>query len=80
MEQQKLDKERPFGIVIGDPKVGFEQDGLHFSHEEKFVTRWASAEQLQNERVIREKQAAKEHKLAVRRAQAEIKRKLLEDE
>lgn len=79
-ENVKLDKERPYGIVMGDPKVGFEQGGMHFSHDGKPLERWASADQLLNEQVLREKQLAKEKALAARRDRAEMRRKLLEDD
>lgn len=78
--ENRLDKERPYGLVMGDPKIRFEQGGVHFGHDERPLDRWATPEQLLNEQVIREKQRAKEKALAIRRQNAEIRRKLLEDD
>lgn len=80
LESTKLDRERPYGTVIGDPNVGYEQDGVNFAHDGKPLGRWTTAENLQNERVLREKQKAKELKLAIRRQNAEIRRRLLEED
>ncbi len=30
---EKMDKKRSFGIVYGDPKIGYEQSGRFFRHD-----------------------------------------------
>jgi hypothetical protein len=34
---QTLDKNRPFGTVVGDPDRGFHQDGAYFDHSGKRI-------------------------------------------
>jgi hypothetical protein len=75
-----LDKTRPFGTVVGDGKLFFEQDGVHFGPDEKSVERWTTPEALRNEVQIREFQKAKEARLAIRRAASERNRIIKEDD
>ena len=77
-ETRTLDKSRDYGVVIGDPKIGFDQDGAFFAHDESFVSIWASREQLANERVQREQRLAKERALARQRDMIKQKQRILE--
>lgn len=79
-EQKKLDKTRPFGMVMGDPKRFFEQDGVHFDAEGRAMETWATPEALQNERHIQYKIAEKQAILAKQRALRERRRQAKEDE
>lgn len=73
-----LNKELPYGVIYGDSALAFEQNGVHYKNDGTPVEHWASPEQLANETTLRNKRLAKEKSLAQRRAQNEIRRKLLE--
>lgn len=52
----KLDTTRPFGIVYGNPKIRYEQDGLHFDAHGELVgerpilhTKWSGAPKIPKE-------------------------------
>jgi hypothetical protein len=76
--ETKLDKSRPYGVIVGDPRIQFEQDGVHFGPDEKPVERWTTLDMLANERRIRETQIAKERRLAIQRAARERDRLIKE--
>lgn len=73
-----FNKELPFGVIYGDPNLAYEQGGVHYKIDGTPVENWASQEQLSNETLLRNKRVAKEKAAAVRRSQAEVRRKLLE--
>lgn len=76
----RLDFTRPYGIVVGDPKLAFEQDGLHFGFDHKPIERWSTPENLANEKLVRQRQQQKEAKIAMRRAVNERNRILKEND
>ena len=73
-----FDKELPFGVIYGSPEMAYEQNGVHYKVDGTPLERWTSPENLANETTLRNKRLAKEKASAQRRAQAEIRRKLLE--
>ena len=79
-EKAKLDRTRPFGLVYGSPGIAFEQDGVHFSGNEKPVEQWTTAEQLEMERVNRQKRLEREAILAQRRQAAANRKRAQEDQ
>ena len=78
MEKQELDRERPFGVIYGDPKFVYEQDGLHFKPDGS-AERWCTSDQIAKEAISAQKRRQKEAKAAEIRAASQARRKLLED-
>lgn len=79
-EKQTFDRTSDYGIVYGDTRIGFEQDGVHFSHDGKFVEAWSTAEAIANEAVQAKRRKAKEDYAAKIRQSREAIRKAEEDE
>jgi hypothetical protein len=69
--KRKLDKSRPFGIVVGDPARAFEQDGVHYNAEGVVVDQWTTPEALQNERALAEQRKHREQQAARVREEAQ---------
>lgn len=84
MEQQAikdtrtLDRTRDYGVVIGDPKIGFDQDGAFFAHDGSFLQIWATPHQLAGEKVQRQMRLEREKESARQRAIMQQRQRLLE--
>lgn len=78
MEKVELDLTRPFGVIYGDPKYAYEQDGLHFKPDGT-ADRWCTPEQIAKEAALALKRKQKELKVAQIREAAQARKKLLED-
>lgn len=77
-QERTLDRTRDYGTVIGDPKIGFDQDGAFFAHDGSFINIWATPETLARERAQRESRLAKEAASARQRAILQQRQRLLE--
>ena len=78
-EHVELDRKRPFGIVYGEPRFAFEQDGVHFSADGSTTERWSTREKIANERAQAENRRMKEQELARQMQMRERMRKLAEE-
>lgn len=79
-EKVRLDKTRSYGLVYGSPGIAFEQDGVHFSGNEKPVEQWTTPEQLEIERMNRQKRLEREAILGQRRQAAANRKRAQEDQ
>lgn len=76
---EKLDRERPFGRIYGQPGLEYEQDGIHFGPNGEVIEKWSTPEKIDGERKLALKRKAREAALAEKREQREIRRKLIEE-
>lgn len=79
-EKARLDKNRPYGLVYGSPGIAFEQDGVHFSGNEKPVEQWTTAEQIEAEKVLAKDRLKREAILAERRQTVTDRKRAREDQ
>lgn len=79
IEKVKLDRTKPYGLVYGSPGIAFEQDGVHFAGNEKPVEQWTTPEQLETERMNRQKRLEREAIFAQRRQVAADRKRAQDD-
>jgi hypothetical protein len=79
LEKARLDRSRDYGLVYGEPKYHYEQDGVYFGPDGEPVEQWSSLDKIQQERALAEKRKAKEDALARRRYEAQARKKSLEE-
>jgi hypothetical protein len=68
LEKTKLDKTRDYGLIYGDPRFSYEQDGIHYGPDEQAVEQWSTLDKIAQERALALRRKKREDELTRLRA------------